>query len=137
MIGERDSAGVPGGEHRQSDMADRANAGYSELLARVPAIVYIAEPGGCGPWHYVSPQIEQILGYTPEEWCADPEMWFSRLHPADRDWVLEREEALARADPDTPDLEYRMLHRDGRLVWIRDDAVLASAEHGERWHGVL
>jgi diguanylate cyclase (GGDEF)-like protein/PAS domain S-box-containing protein len=138
MVGDRDSTGVPGAHEGEPETADTAGAVYSELLARVPAIVYIAEPGGYGPWHYVSPQIEQILGYTPAAWCADPEMWVSRLHPDDRDWVLEREDALTGADPDTPALEYRLLHRDGRVVWIRDDAVLARDESGElRWHGVL
>jgi diguanylate cyclase (GGDEF)-like protein/PAS domain S-box-containing protein len=138
MVGDCDSTGVPGGDDVGRGSADTAGAGYSQLLARVPAIVYIADPGGCGPWHYVSPQIEQILGYTPEEWCADVEMWLNRLHPDDRDWVLEREESLTGAAPDTPALEYRMLHREGRVVWIRDDAVLARDEDGgERWHGVL
>ena len=137
MVGDSDSARVAGGAHVEPEPVD-AGAGYSQLLARVPAIVYVAEPGGCGPWHYVSPQIEQILGYTPEQWCADAEMWLSRLHPDDREWVLEREDLLAGAATDTPALEYRMLHRDGRVVWIRDDAVLARDENGEeRWHGVL
>src|SRR5581483_1139089 len=117
---------------------DSAGSGYSELLARVPAVVYIADAGDVGQWHYVSPQIEHILGYTPAAWCADPELWVARLHPDDRAWVLDREEALVGADPDSPAIEYRMLHRDGRVVWIRDDAVLAQDADGElRWHGVL
>jgi PAS domain-containing protein len=45
------------------------------LLERVPAILYTADAGGDGRWHYVSPQIEGILGFTPEEWCTDPGMW--------------------------------------------------------------
>jgi diguanylate cyclase (GGDEF)-like protein/PAS domain S-box-containing protein len=138
MVGDRDSTAMPDAHREEPEAADAGGASYSELLARVPAIVYVADPGGCGPWHYVSPQIEQILGYTPATWCADPLMWKSRLHPDDRDWVLEREEALTGSDPDTPALEYRMLHRDGRVIWIRDDAVLSCDENGElRWHGVL
>jgi diguanylate cyclase (GGDEF)-like protein/PAS domain S-box-containing protein len=138
MVGDRDSTGMPGAHEHGLEAGERAGAGYSELLARVPAIVYVADAGETGHWRYVSPQIEQILGYTPAEWCADPELWLVRLHPADRDWVLAREEALTGADPDSPALEYRMLHRDGRVVWIRDDAVLTHDESGElRWHGVL
>jgi diguanylate cyclase (GGDEF)-like protein/PAS domain S-box-containing protein len=115
-----------------------AGASYSELLERVPAIVYVADAGEAGRWHYVSPQIEQILGYTPAAWCADPELWLDRLHPDDRDWVVARENAQTGADRDGTALEYRMLHRDGHTVWIRDDAVLAREESGElRWHGVL
>ena len=138
MVGEDDSAAVPGAHSGTPKADEPVGAGYSELLARVPAIVYIAEAGETGCWLYVSPQIEQILGYTPAEWRADPELWADRLHPDDRGWVLAREEALIGADPDSPALEYRMLDRDGRVVWIRDDAVLARDEGGElRWHGVL
>jgi diguanylate cyclase (GGDEF)-like protein/PAS domain S-box-containing protein len=138
MVGDRDSTGMPGAHEERLEAGDKASAGYSELLARVPAIVYVADAGETGSWRYVSPQIEQILGYTPAEWCADPELWLARLHPDDRGWVLAREEALTGANPDSPALEYRMLHRDGRVIWIRDDAVLTHDENGElRWHGVL
>jgi diguanylate cyclase (GGDEF)-like protein/PAS domain S-box-containing protein len=111
---------------------------YPKLLERVPAIIYVADTGGDGRWRYASPQIEHILGYTPAEWCADPGLWAQRLHPEDRDWVLTRENGLNGVKPDDGALEYRMVHRDGRTVWIRDDAVLAHAEDGElRWHGML
>jgi diguanylate cyclase (GGDEF)-like protein/PAS domain S-box-containing protein len=113
-----------------------ADDDYSELLARVPAIVYIADPGEDGRWYYASPQIEQILGYTPEEWCADPDLWANRIHPDDREWVLAREAGLVRDRADGAALEYRMIHRDGRVVWIRDDSVIVR-DQGVRWHGVL
>ena len=104
----------------------------------MPAIIYVADTGGDGRWHYVSPQIEQILGYSAAEWCANPDLWAERLHPEDRDWVLARENGMSGVKPDDAALEYRMLHRDGRTVWIRDDAVLARTEDGEiRWHGML
>jgi diguanylate cyclase (GGDEF)-like protein/PAS domain S-box-containing protein len=118
--------------------AEEGGLGYSELLARVPAIVYIADPGENGRWYYASPQIEQILGYTPEEWCADPDLWAERLHPDDREWVLAREAGLVANESDGAALEYRMIHRDGRAVWIRDDSVIVRTTDGElRWHGVF
>ncbi|MGH2887314.1 MAG: PAS domain-containing protein [Solirubrobacteraceae bacterium] len=139
MVGDSDSTDMSSGAHEsEPETAEAVNFGYSELLARVPAIVYVADAGTDGAWHYVSPQIEQILGYTPVQWCADPNLWLARLHPDDRDWVLAREQALSGAAPDSPALEYRLLHRDGRVVWIRDDAVLATDAGGAlRWHGVL
>ena len=52
--------------------------------------------------------------------------------------MLARENGLNGVKPDDAALEYRMVHRDGRTVWIRDDAVLARGEDGElRWHGML
>jgi diguanylate cyclase (GGDEF)-like protein/PAS domain S-box-containing protein len=103
----------------------------------VPAILYIADVGAEGRWHFVSPQIEEILGFTPEEWCADPNLWATQLHPLDREWVLAAEaERLGPARGDAP--EYRMLRRDGEVVWIRDDAQLLFDAQGRlRWHGVL
>jgi diguanylate cyclase (GGDEF)-like protein/PAS domain S-box-containing protein len=109
---------------------------HADLLERVPAIIYIADTGRSGRWHYVSAQIETTLGFRPDEWCADPELWAARLHPDDRERVLREE-----ADPQARELgasEYRMLHRERRVVWIRDDALLVRDRDGRwRWHGVL
>jgi diguanylate cyclase (GGDEF)-like protein/PAS domain S-box-containing protein len=111
--------------------------GHSELLERIPAIVYIADTGADARWHYVGPQIEQILGYSPEEWCADAGLWAARLHPDDRHAVLAEEDSYRTATISSGATEYRMLHRDGRVVWIRDDARLVQAGGAFRWHGVL
>ncbi|MFZ1994096.1 MAG: EAL domain-containing protein [Solirubrobacteraceae bacterium] len=109
------------------------------LLERVPAILYTADAGGVGRWHYVSPQIEEILGFTPEEWCGDPGMWARRLHPEDAERVLDQEEGFADGHSAlTSPIEYRLLHRDGHPVWIRDDALLRDGPAGTRlWHGVM
>jgi diguanylate cyclase (GGDEF)-like protein/PAS domain S-box-containing protein len=118
-------------------VTDPARADYRGLLHRIPAILYTADTGESGRWHYVSPQIETILGYTPDEWCADPGLWASRLHPDDVGRVLE-EEAAAAGDPGASAAEYRLLHRDGHPVWLRDDALLQEDEDGvSRWHGVM
>jgi diguanylate cyclase (GGDEF)-like protein/PAS domain S-box-containing protein len=108
------------------------------LLQRVPAILYTADAGESGTWHYVSPQIETILGFTPDEWCADPDLWAARLHPDDRARVIEAERRMLDGLPSTGAAEYRLQHRDGRVVWVRDDALLVEDEDGEiRWHGVM
>jgi diguanylate cyclase (GGDEF)-like protein/PAS domain S-box-containing protein len=111
----------------------------ANLLEQVPAIVYVADTGAAGAWRYVSPQIEHILGFTAEEWCANPRLWVERLHPADRAYVLEAEARSTRsgARPVSP-IEYRLLDRRGRVVWIRDHARLLPDSDGcVRWHGVL
>jgi diguanylate cyclase (GGDEF)-like protein/PAS domain S-box-containing protein len=105
------------------------------LVERLPAIVYVSEPGIEGLWHYVSAQAESILGFAPEEWLTDPQLWAKQVHPEDRERVFARETQLE--EPGAPE-EYRMLHRDGRTVWVRDHAALLVDELGElRWHGVL
>ena len=133
-----DTGMTPGERAPRPEAGGIAASEYPKLLERVPAIIYVADTGGDGRWRYVSPQIETILGYSAAEWCADPGLWANRLHPEDREWVLARENEHHGIKPENEALEYRMLHRDGRAVWIRDDAVLAFGEDGElRWHGML
>jgi diguanylate cyclase (GGDEF)-like protein/PAS domain S-box-containing protein len=108
------------------------------LLQRVPVILYTADAGELGRWHYVSPQIEIILGFSPEEWCADPAMWARQLHPDDAERVLSDENGFGDGDLFSAPLEYRLCHRDGHAVWVRDDALMIEGEDGvRRWHGVM
>jgi diguanylate cyclase (GGDEF)-like protein/PAS domain S-box-containing protein len=111
---------------------------YTHLLDRLPAITYIADVGASGRWHYVSPQIQKILGFSPEEWRARAQLWAESLHPEDREHVLESEAAVVAGVAESTAMEYRLLHRDGHPVWIRDDAVLVGEPDGNlRWHGVM
>jgi diguanylate cyclase (GGDEF)-like protein/PAS domain S-box-containing protein len=115
-------------------------AGYRAIVERLPAVVYIADAGVAGRWHFVSPQIESMLGFSAPEFMDDPDLWARHLYPADRARVLgaeaDAEERFTAADATAA--EYRMCRRDGRIVWIRDDALLVRDDRGRvRWHGVL
>src|SRR5581483_5264545 len=101
----------------QSDL----EAEYRLLVEQVPAITYMAEPGAHGQWFYVSPQISQILGFSPQEWMADPEYWRKQIHPDDLARALKGEETL-RGEGDRYSIEYRLRARDGKYVWVRDEA---------------
>jgi len=121
--------------------ATSAEQRYRDLIEWLPAVVYEAEFGPEGQWYYVSPQIEGMLGFTPEEMTADPELYARRLHPDDREEVMELERTegeMARPGDITLVSEYRMLHRDGHVVWIRDEARMVSAPgRPPYWRGVL
>jgi PAS domain S-box-containing protein len=107
------------------------------LVEQVPAIVYTAGLGENAPWDYVSPQIETLLGYTPEEWAARSELWWEALHPEDRSAALEDEQVSARPGGQLRS-EYRLRRRDGDWVWVRDEATVIENQHGElRFQGVL
>ncbi len=116
----------------------QAQAKYRSLVEQLPAVVYTADFGAAGRWHYVSPQIESILGFSPEEWMADAESWYRQLHPDDRDRVIAEEER-SRESGEPQLSEYRLLTRDGRAIWFRDQAsVLQEAAGGPPLlHGVL
>jgi diguanylate cyclase (GGDEF)-like protein/PAS domain S-box-containing protein len=105
------------------------------LLDQLPAILYISEVGVEGRWLYVSTGAEAILGFSPAEWVDDPGLWARQMHPDDRARIFAREQSLA--EPTMPD-EYRLRHRDGQTVWVRDEAALATDAEGRlRWHGVI
>src|SRR5579862_8665423 len=111
---------------------------YRTLVERLPAITYIAELGASGPWHYVSPQIKTILGFSPEEWLADPLNWLNQIHPDDHGIAIAAEERFQKTR-ELFQAEYRMLSRDGRTLWFRDEGVMLHAVPGHAFlmQGVL
>jgi len=111
---------------------------FRRLIERLPVIVYAAELGERGRWRYVSPQVEEILGYRPEDFVRDPGLWASLLHSEDRERVLALETQQDLGSRNTTPVEYRIHTRDGRVVWIHDEAVLEADEDGVPvWHGVI
>jgi PAS domain S-box-containing protein len=110
-----------------------AETRYRSLVERLPGIAYVDEIGG--DTRFVSPQLDAILGYRPEEWTF--ELWRSKVHRSDRPSVLA---ALARgeASDDPFTLLYRIRARDGRWLRIRDEAVVVIEPDGRRSvHGVM
>src|SRR5688572_12364344 len=108
---------------------------YRQLVERLPAIVYRASVLDSGDWHYVSPAIERVLGWTVEEWQAHPAPWGTSVHPDDMAAAIEQEERAVESGSLMS--EYRMRHKDGSEVWIRDEAVLVEEDGEPQWHGIL
>ena len=111
---------------------------YRTLVEQVPVVVYVAEFGQHGPWRYVSPRIESMLGFSPEEWLANPAVWFEQMVPEDRERAMA-DEALSREMGTPLRSEYRLRTRDGRVVWVRDEAVVVHDGAGRPsfFHGIL
>jgi two-component system cell cycle sensor histidine kinase/response regulator CckA len=117
-----------------------AHARYRHLIERLPAVTYIADFGDSdsGPCIYVSPQVNDMLGFTAEEWLADELLWTRQLHPQDRERV-KQEEATSRETGQPFASEYRFLRRDGSTAWLRDEAVAYIDELDGRkyFHGMM
>jgi PAS domain S-box-containing protein len=111
---------------------------FQTLAEQIPAVTYIEPLGGPVSPLYVSPQYEAMFGYTPEERLSDPGLWERLLHPDDRERVLAQVQAIGD-DADGWFLEYRMIHRDGRIVWVHDQAVTVRDDVGAPlfYQGVL
>jgi diguanylate cyclase (GGDEF)-like protein/PAS domain S-box-containing protein len=103
-------------------------ASYRALTEQVPAIIYRAGADSASTTTYVSPQVE-ALGFSPEEWLADPNVWLDLIHPEDRDRVLDE---VGRAQRTGANLatEYRLATRSGRWLTIRDEARLIQPDDG-------
>jgi diguanylate cyclase (GGDEF)-like protein/PAS domain S-box-containing protein len=103
---------------------------YRALIEEIPALTYVAWADESGSRAYVSPQLLTMTGYSPGEWLAEPDMWVRRLHPEDRDAVLRQfRDACASAGRFAS--EYRLLDREGRVVWWRDEGRVLPGPDGK------
>jgi PAS domain S-box-containing protein len=127
-------------EQRAADeRAELSEARYRALVENIPIVTYI-DALGEGSLHaslYFSPQVTELLGYTPEELTRPEPLWPSLIHPEDRERVIAAAEEAERTKGPY-DIEYRMIARDGRTVWVNDRAVLVRDEAGRPafWQGV-
>ena len=109
---------------------------YEDLVNAVDGIVWECDLRS-GVALFVSQQAERLLGYSPEEWLADPCFWEDRLYPDDRASVLRTmEEAAMRPGPTV--IEYRMIAADGAIIWLRDIvSAVFEGGRGVKLHGIM
>jgi PAS domain S-box-containing protein len=112
-----------------------ADERYRALSEQIPAVLYSEPLSPEGTLVYESPQAEQLLGYTHEE-TLGRDFWKTLVHPDDRERVLAENEHVDRTG-EPWNMEYRVFAKDGRVVWVRDHAVLIRGERGEPgfWQG--
>lgn len=121
--------------------ATEADERYRTLVEPIPAITYIElpSPGSADETRfvYLSPQTREIVGYTAEELIADPSHLGRMLHPGDRDRVISLNGWCERTGQPF-DSEYRVIAKDGTVVWLHSKATLVRDAAGTPrfWHGV-
>jgi len=126
-------------EPKPSSEAPLSNmeAKYRALVEQIPAVVFMAYlDQGIGE-AYVSPQIETALGFSQSEWLEDPVRWYQRIHPDDKmRWSMEAAEMFLSGKPLRS--AYRVIARDGRVLWFQCEAKMIRREDGRPWfiHGV-
>ncbi len=112
-------------------------ARYRALVEQIPAVVFMAYlDKGIGE-AYVSPQIEKTLGFSQSEWLEDPVRWYERIHPADKQrWSVEAAQMFLSGQPLRS--AYRVIARDGHVVWFHCEAKMIRQKDGRPWfiHGV-
>ena len=118
-----------GEPHRIDARRREIEAKYRALTEHLPAVTYVHPLGERGTCVYVSPQVSAMLGYSADEWLAQHDLFFQLVHPEDRERVTDE---IAATSTSTAPLrsEYRMLSRDGRVVWVHDEAVTVRDDDG-------
>jgi len=118
-------------ERKQMEQAlQHSEAQFRTLVEQLPAITYIASLDEASSTLYVSPQVERILGISPEEYLAVPDMWLQQLHPVDKERVLqELDESHRNSTPFNS--EYRMISKHGDVIWLSDSATLVRDDEGK------
>lgn len=122
---------------RMEERLRMAEAQYRTLVEQVPAVIYVDLNDDVSTNLYTSPQVFSLTGYTSEEFLQDPELWIKILHPEDRAAVVaEHQRSNRLGEPFS--MEYRLLTKDGRVIWIRDEAVLERTDDGQPlfWRGI-
>jgi PAS domain S-box-containing protein len=121
-------------ERRKTARALRASEEkHRSLVERIPAVIYRASMKN-NATQYVSPQIQEFLGYTQEEWLADPQLWWKRVHSEDKERV-KSEFQQGKMEVKSFTCRYRILDRSGRIKWFRDDAIFSKDD--EVFHGIM
>lgn len=119
------------GERDQMEQAlRRSEEKYRTLVEQVPTVTYVASPDTERSILYISPQIDTLLGYDQTDFQSNPDLWCKRLHPEDRERVLE-EVAACLEETDLFVCEYRMLTFNDLVKWVRDEAVTLLDDAGK------
>jgi len=127
------SNGTTAEQNQRPDVADT----YRILVEQIPAVVFLAFFNRGFGEAYVSPQIEATLGFTQEEWLSDPVRWFHQIHPDDKErWSAEAAHTFLTGEPLRS--VYRVMARDGHVVWFHCEVRLVRDAAGEPWfiHGI-
>ncbi len=120
---------------------------FRGIIESIPTIVFITEAIPDCAWTYVNEWIKPILGFTVDEWLSTAGAWERQVHPDDRERVFANESqeveqfAAAAGGHERRGMfydDYRMLHKDGHTVWVRDSSMLIATASGRLyWHGIL
>lgn len=105
-----------------------AESRYRTLVEQIPSVIYTSSLSAAMTIHYISPRIEALTGYTPDEWQGST--WIQFLYPEDKQRVLdELGHSASTGEPFRSD--YRLLKRDGHVVWVRDEADIIYDDDGQ------
>ncbi len=125
-------------QRRAEQQLREAEARYRTLVEQLPASVFVSDARDGSRILYMSPSHERLTGYSLQEYLADPYFWRQIVHPEDRDWVVGEASRTDRTG-EAFVVEYRLVRKDGEVVWVHEHSVLVRGPAGEHlcWQGVM
>ena len=129
-------AASPGSAARTGTGPPDSAALYRTLVEQIPAVIFMAFLDQGLSEAYVSPHVEEVLGFTQEQWLGDPIRWYHQIHPDDRTrWSTEAAQLIVSGKPLRS--VYRVIARDGHVVWFHCQVKIVLTEEGRPWfiHG--
>ncbi|MEA2557512.1 MAG: hypothetical protein QOG88_1050 [Actinomycetota bacterium] len=118
------------GQQQAREDARNAELRYQGLVETLPAVVFIDAMDEAATNIYTSPQTYELLGYTVEDWISNPDLWWTLVHPDDVAAITAAQERHAHLKDHVFDEEYRMIRKDGRVIWVRDIASTVFDDNG-------
>ncbi len=111
---------------------------YRMLVEKLPAVIFLDKFNQPSATQYISPRLINLVGYTPEEWSAGNVLWESSLHPEDKERVIAEDHRTDQTGEPFR-IEYRLRHRQGHYIWVKEDASLVTDENGAPlfWQGIM
>jgi len=123
---------------REQAAKREAEIRYQSLVEKTPAVVFLDSIDEFETTVYINPRVEELTGYSPEEWKSDQFRWENNIHPDDKERVLEVDKKTHK-EGSRFESEYRFIRKDGQVVWIKEDTNLIRDEEGNPlyWLGIL
>ncbi len=115
-----------------------AEVKYQSLIEQTPAVVFLDKADENETGVYISPRVEDLTGYSPAEWLADSNLWDRLIYEEDHSRISSAYEASHGNGLPFVE-EYRIVHRDGHIVWIKENTHLIRDAAGQPlyWQGIL
>src|SRR5215212_8637931 len=102
---------------REQQALYQAEVKYQALVEQIAAVVFLDKADEEQTGLYMSPRIEELTGYTLDEWRSDPEIWIKSIHPDDVERVKKEDKKSTHGGSRFLE-EYRLVRRDGRIIWV-------------------
>jgi len=123
---------------REQAALREAEIRYQSLVEQTPAVVFLDAADENETTIYINPRVEELTGFSPEEWQSDSFIWERNIHPDDQKRIKQADQRTHKEGGRFQE-EYRLIRRDGRVVWIKEDTNLVHDKDGTPlyWLGIL